>query len=85
MSQDHLQKRTHHSSFARRFALAAAAAFLPVASSAQDNSHAGYVASVATYSSIAQCFAARLRVSGRVVGWPISTEASRKLSEHSSR
>ena len=41
------------SSFARRFALvAAAAAFFPVASSAQDNSHAGYVASVATYGSI---------------------------------
>jgi len=53
MSQDHPQKRTHHRSFARRFALvAAAAAFFPVASWAQDNSHAGYVASVATYKPI---------------------------------
>ena len=53
MSQHHTQKRTHHSSFARCFALvAAAAALFPVASSAQDNAHAGYVASVATYKPI---------------------------------
>jgi hypothetical protein len=53
MPQDHLQKRTHRSSFAGRFALvAAAAAFFPVGSSAQVNSHAGYVASVAPYKPI---------------------------------
>ena len=43
----------HHRSLPQRLALvAAAAAFMPLASFAQDNSHAGYVASVATYKPI---------------------------------
>ncbi len=43
----------HHRSFLQRLAVvAAAAAFMPLASLAQDNSHAGYVASVATYKPI---------------------------------
>ena len=43
----------HHRSFTRRLALAAAAAaFFPLASYAQDNSHADYVASIATYKPI---------------------------------
>ena len=51
MSQDH--PRTHHSSVARRLALlAAAAAFLPAGSWAQDTKHSAYIASVATYKPI---------------------------------
>ena len=53
MSQHHPQKRTHRSSFARCFALiAAAAALMPTGSSAQDTKHSAYVASVATYKPI---------------------------------
>ncbi len=53
MSQHHPQKRTHRSSVAQCFAVvAAAAAFMPISSWAQDTKHSAYVASVATYKPI---------------------------------